>query len=353
MRVGDFILTCAMVWLRLRFAWVDVKFSNLLLYPFYSPIFFHLCTMTSNIPLITVLGPTAVGKTSFGARLAVELDAEIISADSRQVFKGMDIGTGKDLADYRVGEKNVPHHLIDIAEPGSEYNVYRFKHDFLEAWQAIHSRNKLPVLCGGTGMYLESVLLDYDLVEVPENVALREKLAGLPDAELIRMISTARQLHNTTDTSDRERLIRALEIEIFKQDHDNLIKRPDFSNTPVFGIRFDREIIRNRITQRLYQRLNEGMIDEVKQLMENGVSADRLLFYGLEYKYITLHLKGELSYSQMVNLLNTAIHQFAKRQMTWFRRMEKKGVRIYWLEGENGLEANIDKALLYIKNFDA
>ena len=309
--------------------------------------------MISNIPLITVLGPTAVGKTSFGVRLALALDAEIISADSRQVFKGMDIGTGKDIADYQFGDKVVPHHLIDIAEPGTEYNVYRFRHDFLEAYQTIHSRNKLPLLCGGTGMYLESVLLDYDLVEVPENQALREKLAGLPDEQLIRMISNTRQLHNTTDTSDRERLTRALEIELFKQEHPNLDKLPDFSNTPVIGIRYDREIIRNRITQRLNQRLNEGMIDEVRQLMEKGVSADRLLFYGLEYKYITMYLTGELSYSQMVRLLNTAIHQFAKRQMTWFRRMEKKGVRIFWLEGENGLEANINKALLYIKNFKA
>ncbi len=308
--------------------------------------------MISNIPLITVLGPTAVGKTSFGVRLALALDAEIISADSRQVFKGMDIGTGKDIADYQVGDKIVPHHLIDIAEPGTEYNVYRFKHDFLEAWHAIQSRNKLPVLCGGTGMYLESVLLDYDLVEVPENQTLREKLAGLPDEQLIRMISNTRQLHNTTDISDRERLTRALEIELFKQEHPNLNKLTDFRTTPVIGIRFDREIIRNRITQRLYQRLEEGMIDEVRQLMGNGVSADRLLFYGLEYKYITMYLTGELSYSQMVSLLNTAIHQFAKRQMTWFRRMEKKGVRIFWLEGENGLEVNIKKALLYIKKFE-
>lgn len=307
--------------------------------------------MICNIPLITILGPTAVGKTSFGARLAAVLDAEIISADSRQVFKGMDMGTGKDIADYQVGNKIIPYHLIDIAEPGTEYNVYQFKHDFLEAYHTIHSRNKIPVLCGGTGMYLESILLDYDLVEVPENVELRQKLSGLPDEELIRMISSARQLHNSTDTADRERLTRALEIELFKKDHAEQNSWPDFSNTPVIGIRFDREIIRNRITQRLYQRLEEGMIDEVRHLIEKGVSTDRLLFYGLEYKYITLYLKGELSYSQMVGLLNTAIHQFAKRQMTWFRRMEKKGVRIFWLEGENGLEINIDKALSYLKTF--
>jgi tRNA dimethylallyltransferase len=202
-------------------------------------------------------------------------------------------------------------------------------------------------------MYLESVLLDYDLVEVPENMELRQSLAGLPDEELIRMISSARPLHNSTDTSDRERLTRALEIEFFKKDHANQHSWPGFSNTPVLGIRFDRETIRNRITQRLNQRLEEGMIDEVKHLIEKGVSADRLLFYGLEYKYITLYLKGELSYSQMVGLLNTAIHQFAKRQMTWFRRMEKKGVRIFWLEGEKGLDANIAEAMSYLNTVKA
>ena len=322
-------------------------------YIFYCPIFFHLCTMISNIQLITILGPTAVGKTSFGARLAAKLDAEIISADSRQVFKGMDIGTGKDLSDYRVGDRIIPYHLIDIAEPGTEYNVYRFKKDFLEAYHAIHSRNKLPVLCGGTGMYLESVLLDYDLVEVPENQELRQKLAGLPDDELIRMISAARQLHNSTDTSDRGRLIRALEIELFKQDHANQQSLIGFRDTPVIGIRADREIIRNRITLRLNQRLEEGMIDEVRNLIAKGVSTDRLLYYGLEYKYVALYLMGELSYSQMVGLLNTAIHQFAKRQMTWFRRMEKKGVRIFWLEGNRGLEANIAETLSYLNTLKA
>jgi len=307
--------------------------------------------MFQSIPLITILGPTAVGKTSFASHLAAEFDAEIISADSRQVFKGMDIGTGKDLGDYKIGNRVIPSHLIDIAEAGTEYSVYQFKRDFLSAYTAIRSRNKIPLLCGGTGMYLESVLLDYTLVEVPENKVLRAKLDCVPDQELVNMISSLRQLHNTTDTSDRKRIMRAIEIELYKKEHQQQISTPDFSNTPVIGLRFDRKIIRNRITHRLSQRFNEGMVDEVRHLIAAGVSIDRMMFYGLEYKYIALHITGELSYTQMFDLLNTAIHQFAKRQMTWYRRMEKKGIKIFWLEGESGLDENIGKTKSYLNNF--
>lgn len=306
--------------------------------------------MSPKFPLITVLGPTAVGKTTFAAHLASAMEAEIISADSRQVFKRMDIGTGKDRADYNVDGKIIPSHLIDIAEPGTEYNVFQFQRDFQSAWDSIIFRGKTPVLCGGTGLYLESVLLGYDLVEVPVNESLRENLAELTNGELIERISSYKPLHNTTDILDRERLIRAIEIGLFKVQNKNQKSDIDFSQTPVFGIRFDRKTIRERITYRLNQRLNEGMIEEVQQLLENGLSKDQLMFYGLEYRFVTLYLTGELKYDEMFSLLNTAIHQFAKRQMTWFRRMEKKGVKIFWLDGEDGLTLNLKKAMNYLNS---
>jgi tRNA dimethylallyltransferase len=306
--------------------------------------------MSSKFPLITVLGPTAVGKTTFAAHLALAVDAEIISADSRQVFRGMDIGTGKDLGDYRIGNQAIPAHLIDIAEPGTEYNVFQFQRDFQTAYASIIAKGKTPLLCGGTGMYLESVLLGYNLVEVPANEELRIQLADLSNDELTARISFYRPLHNTTDILDRDRLLRAIEIEMYKQQNQSDYTEKNFSHTPVIGIRFDRKTVRERITSRLTQRLNEGMIEEVKQLLDKGISKERLIFYGLEYKYIAMHLSGELNYTQMFNLLNTAIHQFAKRQMTWYRRMENKGIKIFWLEGEDGLTVNLDKANKYIQS---
>jgi len=302
-------------------------------------------------PLITVLGPTAVGKTTFATHLALELNAEIISADSRQVFRKMDIGTGKDLADYNIDNQVIPSHLIDIADPGTEYNVFQFQRDFQNTYFSIINRGKTPLLCGGTGMYLESVLLGYHLVEVPLNVKLRKQLNELSNDELITKISSYRPLHNTTDIIDRERLIRAVEIEAFKQQHKSDEVETDFSQTPVLGIRFDRKTLRERITYRLYQRLNEGMIEEVQHLLSRGISKEQLMFYGLEYRFITMYLSGELDYRQMVTLLNTAIHQFAKRQMTWFRRMEKKGIKIFWLEGEDGLLTNVAKSTNYLNRF--
>jgi len=307
--------------------------------------------MSRKFPLITVLGPTAVGKTTFAAHLALAADAEIISADSRQVFRRMDIGTGKDLGDYRIENQVIPSHLIDIAEPGTEYNVFQFQRDFKTAYNSIIARGKTPLLCGGTGMYLESVLLGYKLIEVPADEVLRSQLADLSNDELITRISTYRSLHNTTDILDRDRLLRAIEIEMYKQQHQRDYVENDFSHTPVIGIRFDRKTVRERITSRLTQRLNEGMIDEVQQLLDKGISKERLMFYGLEYKYIALHLAGELNFNEMFSMLNTSIHQFAKRQMTWYRRMENKGIKIFWLEGEDGLALNLDKAINHLNHF--
>ncbi len=305
--------------------------------------------MKSAIPLITVLGPTAVGKTSFAAHLASALDAEIISADSRQVFRRMDIGTGKDLADYYVDQKEIRSHLVNIAEPGTEYNVFRYRNDFFAAYDQIVADGKQAIMCGGTGLYLEAILLGYEMDEVPANDELRKKFGKYSDAELIAELSLLRPLHNTTDLLDRDRLIRAIEIEHFKSSGISTSNLPDFSASPVFGIRFDRRIVRDRITARLSQRLNEGMIEEVQQLLNEGIGKARLIMYGLEYKYVTMFLAGELTYDQMFSLLNTAIHQFAKRQMTWFRRMERKGINIFWLAGEDGLETNICKALQVLK----
>jgi tRNA dimethylallyltransferase len=307
--------------------------------------------MSKKFPLVTVLGPTAVGKTTFAANLAIELDAEILSADSRQVYRGMDIGTGKDMADYTVNGITVASHLIDIAEPGTEYNVFQFQRDFESARISIIERNKTPLMCGGTGMYLEAVLKGYNFVEAPFDTELRTELSGYKEEELVAMLNNSRNVHNTTDILDRERLFRALEIEKYRLQKNSIPNENIFQNTPVLGIRFDRKIIRQRITARLMQRLDEGMVEEVQQLINSGISKDRLKMYGLEYKYIAMFLDDEVNYNQMVTLLNTAIHQFAKRQMTWFRRMENSGVKITWLEGENGLQLNLIKAIDYIKKY--
>jgi len=308
--------------------------------------------MSLQFPLITVLGPTAVGKTIFAAHLAHCLNAEILSADSRQVFRGMDIGTGKDIGDYFVDGQLIPFHLIDIADAGTEYSVYRFQLDFQSAYKNIVRRGKIPVLCGGTGLYIESILKGYDFYEVPVDEELRQTLDLLSDAELISMLSALRPLHATTDTCDRSRLLRAIEIESHQK--NNPIKRTgtNFANTPVFGIRFERKTVRQRITDRLTQRLNVGMIEEVEKLISQGISAERLKSYGLEYKYIAMFLSGELNYNDLFRLLNTAIHQFAKRQMTWFRRMESKGINIIWLDGEEGLQNNLNNALFHLKTME-
>jgi tRNA dimethylallyltransferase len=305
--------------------------------------------MSTAFPLITVLGPTAVGKTTFAAHLAFAINGEIISADSRQVFREMDIGTGKDLLDYNIDGHIIISHLIDIADPGTEYSVFQFQSDFKAAYTSVISKGKTPVMCGGTGLYLESVLLGYNLNEVPVNEVLRQNLSGLSDNDLVNELTDLRPLHNTTDILDRERLIRAIEIEKHNQQNSEIKAEFNFRNTPVIGIRFERKLLRDRITARLTQRLSEGMVEEIKLLLDKGISKERLMYYGLEYKYVTLYLSGEISYKKMFELLNTAIHQFAKRQMTWYRRMEKKGITIFWIDGEAGITQNLGKAISFFK----
>lgn len=282
--------------------------------------------------LIAILGPTASGKTPFAASLAYRLDSEVISADSRQVYRGMDIGTGKDLADYTVQGRNIPYHLIDIAEPGYKYNVYEYQQDFLKAYKSIRERGKLPIVCGGTGMYLEAVLKGYKLIEVPQNPELRARLADKTTEELALILSGYKSLHNKTDVDTVKRAIRAIEIEeYYAGDKASHREFPDI-NGLIIGINIDRELRREKITKRLSQRLKEGMVEEVESLLKNGITPEDLIYYGLEYKYVTLYVSGRLTYEEMFSQLETAIHQFAKRQMTWFRGMERRGFTIHWLD---------------------
>lgn len=301
--------------------------------------------------LITILGPTATGKTKLAAGLAHEMDGEIISADSRQVYVGMDIGTGKDLKDYVVNNSQIPFHLVDIAEPGYEFNLFEFYSNFKKTFYSIIERNKLPILCGGTGLYLDSVLRGYDLLDVPENKQLRTELEEKSTDELVMILSELNSLHNTTDTTDRNRTIRAVEIAKFKANQNQESLKPQFHPVTV-GINFERGELREQITSRLRSRLEEGMINEVRSLLDSGLNPDQLTFYGLEYRYVTLYVIGEVSYEEMFTKLNTAIHQFAKRQMTWFRRMEKKGVKIEWIDGHLSLEDKLEVIREKLKKID-
>ena len=281
--------------------------------------------------LITVLGPTASGKTKFAVKLAQLIDAEIISADSRQVYRRMDLGTGKDLSDYEIEGTPIPYHLIDICEPGTKYNLFEYQRDFLEAYTDIKSRGKNVIVCGGTGLYLESVLKSYRLSPVPQNPELRERLKDKSLEELTELLRSYKSLHNTTDVDTTQRAIRAIEIEDYYK-HTPLDERPfPELKSLTLGISVDRDLRRARISQRFKQRLDEGMIDEVRRLLAEGIPADDLIYYGLEYKFLTLHATGELSYEEMYRQLEIAIHRFAKRQMTWFRGMEKRGTLIRWL----------------------
>ena len=291
--------------------------------------------------IIAILGPTASGKTPFAAALAAELGTEIISADSRQVYKGMDIGTGKDLADYTVRGHAIPYHLIDIAEPGYKYNVFEYQRDFLEAYEDIRRRGMCPIVCGGTGMYLESVLKGYRLLPVPENAELRNRLASKPLEELTEILKTYKELHNTTDVDTAKRAIRAIEIEEYYL-HTPVDERSFPSlNSLIIGVGIDRDLRREKITRRLKQRLDEGMVDEVRGLLQRGIPPEDLIYYGLEYKYLTLYVIGELTYDEMFKGLETAIHQFAKRQMTWFRGMERRGFTIHWIDARLPMEEKI------------
>ncbi len=295
--------------------------------------------------LITILGPTASGKTPLAAALAYTLGTEIISGDSRQIYRGMDLGTGKDLADYTVNGHPVPYHLIDIVEPGYKYNVFEYQRDFLDAYNKVKEKGKLPILCGGTGMYVESVLKGYKLLPVPENPRLRAALADKSLGELTELLSTYKKLHNSTDVDTVKRAIRAIEIEeYYKQQPPEYREVPQI-NSLIIGVEIDRDLRREKISRRLKQRLDEGMVDEVKALLEKGIAPDDLIYYGLEYKYLTLHAIGQLSYEEMFRQLETAIHQFAKRQMTWFRGMERRGFSIHWLDARLPMEEKIEKIM--------
>lgn len=291
----------------------------------------------SKCPMITILGPTASGKTSLAAALASTMDAEIISADSRQVYRGMDIGTGKDLDDYTVNGKLIPYHLIDIREPGTKYNVFEYQQDFFRAYREIRQKGRLPILCGGTGLYIESVLKGYRLSPVPQNQSLRDSLAGKSLDELTVMLEALKArnrsvMHNTTDVDTAQRAIRAIEIETYNLEHPMPKRAVPKVDTVIIGVNIEREARRAKITQRLKARLEEGMTDEVRGLLEKGVAAEDLIYYGLEYKYVTEHVLGKTSYDEMFRSLEIAIHQFAKRQMTWFRGMERRGFTIHWIE---------------------
>ena len=296
--------------------------------------------------LITILGPTASGKTRLAAHLAARLgDAEIISADSRQVYRGMDIGTGKDLADYMVNGKSVPFHLIDICEAGEKYNLFRYQQDFHKAYDDILSRHRRPILCGGTGLYIESVLKGYKMEAVPENPELREQLKDCSLQELKEILEGYKTLHNVTDLDTPKRAIRAIEIQVYYREHGTLEREFPAIDSLIIGVDIDRELRRQRISERLRHRLEqEDMVGEVRRLMER-VPADDLIYYGLEYKFLTLYLLGRLSYDEMVNQLEIAIHQFAKRQMTWFRGMERRGFTIHWIQSTLPLEERVEKVL--------
>ncbi|MCB9364886.1 MAG: tRNA (adenosine(37)-N6)-dimethylallyltransferase MiaA [Flavobacteriales bacterium] len=292
--------------------------------------------------LIVIIGATATGKTKLATNLAAKIDGEVISADSRQVYRGMDVGTGKDLADFVINGKNIPYHLIDIIDAGAEYNVFEYQKDFLPVYEGILNRGKRAILCGGTGMYLESVLKGYRFLEIPENKELRAELELKPIDELVNILKKEKEVHNTTDTIYKKRIIRAIEIAKFQAENETLIRDFPKINHTIYGIKFEREERRKRITNRLKKRFKEeDMIGEVKSLLDSGVTAEKLKFYGLEYKIITEHLLGEITYNEMFDKLNVAIHQFAKRQMTWYRKMERSGFEINWIEGTLGLEDKI------------
>ena len=298
--------------------------------------------------MITILGPTASGKTDIATHLAAELSAEIISADSRQVYRRMDIGTGKDLADYVVDGKRVPYHLIDIVEPGTKYNLFEYQRDFLEAYNDIRSRGKNVILCGGTGLYIESVLKGYRLIPVPENKELRHKLEGKPLLELTSILERLKaennsNMHNSTDVDTSKRAIRAIEIEMaYKEAHIEERTFPKIDNV-IIGVGIDRDLRRMKITRRLDQRLHDGMVDEVKSLLDSGIPADDLIYYGLEYKFVTEYILGKSTFEEMHRSLEIAIHQFAKRQMTWFRGMERRGFTIHWIDAADSMEEKINE----------
>jgi len=309
--------------------------------------------------MITILGPTASGKTPVAARLAAEIGGEVISADSRQVYRRMDIGTGKDLADYTVSQRDssfvIPYHLIDIREPGTKYNLFEYQQDFFDVYQDIQSRGAVPILCGGTGLYIEAVLKGYHLSPVPQNQELRDSLEGKSLGELTQMLTelkamTGSNMHNKTDVDSCQRAIRAIEIETYNLEHPTPRRELPAVDSLIIGISIDRELRREKITRRLKARLESGMVEEVKALLDEGIPAEDLIYYGLEYKFVTEYLTGQLTYDEMFQCLEIAIHQFAKRQMTWFRGMERRGFKINWIDATLPIEDKIETIMSLYDN---
>ena len=302
--------------------------------------------------MITILGPTASGKTPVAARLASEIGGEVISADSRQVYRRMDIGTGKDLDDFTLTVNHetitVPYHLIDIREPGTKYNLFEYQQDFYDVYQDIRRRGKEPILCGGTGLYIEAVLKGYKLSPVPQNQPLRDSLEGKPLTELTEMLTELKArngsvMHNTTDVDSCQRAIRAIEIETYNLEHPTPRRELPSVDSIIIGIDIDRDLRREKITRRLQKRLEEGMVDEVQALLREGIPAEDLIYYGLEYKFVTEYLTRQVTYDEMFKRLEIAIHQFAKRQMTWFRGMERRGFVIHWIDATLPMEEKIER----------
>lgn len=308
--------------------------------------------------LITILGPTASGKTPLAAALAIKTNGEILSADSRQVYRRMDLGTGKDLADYRVSVDgtvvDVPYHLIDICEPGTKYNLFQYQQDFFDAYEDIQQRGRQPILCGGTGLYIEAVLKGYHLSPVPQNPELRERLEGKTLEELTQMLKELKQqtgstMHNKTDVDSCQRAVRAIEIESYNLEHPMPLRELPPIDSLIIGVNIDRELRREKISRRLKARLDEGMVDEIRSLLDSGIPAEDLIYYGLEYRYLTEYAIGRLSFDEMYRQLEIAIHQFAKRQMTWFRGMERRGFKIHWIDATKPMDEKVEAILHMIR----
>jgi len=303
-------------------------------------------------PLLVILGPTASGKTALAANIAFKCRGEVISADSRQVYRDMNLGTGKDYADYLIEDHAIPVHLLDIVPAGEKYNVFEFQKDFWRIYPEIYYRNNLPILCGGSGLYIDAVIHDYQLVQVPINPELRKNLEEKSIDELVAILSKLRKLHNKSDISEKKRLIRAIEIAMYEMEYGQPPEQEIKLKTIVFGMQTELNFRRKKITSRLHSRLKAGMVDEVKALLNKGITADQLIYYGLEYKFITQYISGMLKYEEMVSLLNIAIHQFAKRQMTWFRKMEKEGTEIHWLDATESPLNNTEIVIDLLRKHD-
>ena len=299
--------------------------------------------------MLTILGPTASGKTQLAAQVAFRLYGEILSADSRQIYRGMDLGTGKDLSDYTVEGRQIPYHLIDLVEAGTQYNVFEFQREFINAYNDLRQRGRFPVFCGGSGLYLEAVLKGYRLTQVPSDKKRREELAQLSLEELAFLLKSYKTVHNSSDTETRNRAIRAIEIEEHLSHHPELDFTFPAIHSLIVGVQYDRDTRRERITSRLKQRLQEGMVEEVEGLLARGITPEDLTYYGLEYKFLTLYITGELTREEMFERLNIAIHQFAKRQMTWFRKMEREGFEIHWLDGFMPMEEKVELVMKLLK----